>query len=239
MVFKLTIISCFAAALLLCPALACDSHGHGHHDHAVVEEEQRNLQENERCGTPDLTDDQRLQAREAIAVYQASNPSFASRLDGDPCPVTIDTVVAVITKSNGAVGSLSAVEIADQMDVMNDAFAPAGFVFNLREPPHYYDNAAWYSDCRTSEADMKTTIRKDIDSSDTGNKKDVLYIYICTPGSKLGYGTFPFFDYGFLDGVMLIPSSLPGGSSTNYGEGYTANHEVCNCSRSVGCVEAK
>ena len=194
MVIKLTIISCYAAALLFVLRWRVTVTG----TPAIIT---IMLLLRKSCAIFKKTSGVALQispmtrdakrGRRLLSIEQAI-PRRPARLDGDPCPVTIETVVAVITKSNGAVGSLSAGEIADQIDVMNDAFAPAGFVFNLREPPHYYDNAAWYSDCGTNEADMKTTIRKDIDPSDTGNKKDVLYIYICVPGSKLGYGTLPF-----------------------------------------------
>jgi len=178
-----------------------------------------------RCGTQDPTPAQQSYVQAAIADFRSRNPPVD---DGaNHATVNIETVFAVI--HNGPEnGLLTADDIAAQMDVLNAAYAPHGFAFNLRET-RYYDNAEWFTGCFENE-DFKAAIRLDIDPTDTGNYKEVLYMYSCEPGDLLGYATFPFEDSGLLDGVLIHHSSLPGGSFNNYNEGDTATHEV-SCSR--------
>jgi len=219
-------------ALILSPVLGCDNHQHRHlhedHEHGV----ERNLRERpkavaSRCSTADLTPAQQQREREAIAEFRARNPLDAARIQDSSClpTVTIDTVVAVV--HHGTAGNVTTEDIAAQMDVLNAAFSPSGFAFNLREA-RYYENEAWFNDCRAepNQSEMKRSIRLDIDSSDTGDNKEILYMYICTPAQYLGFATFPFWNYGFNDGVVLLHSSLPGGAAFPYDEGDTATHEV-------------
>jgi len=224
-------IAVLAALIILSPVLGCDNHQHRHlhkdDEHGVDE---RNLRERpkavaSRCSTADLTPTQQQREREKIAEFRARNPLDAARIQDSSClpTVTIDTVVAVV--HYGTAGNVTTEDIAAQMDVLNAAFEPSGFAFNLREA-RYYENDAWFNDCEANESQMKEHIRLDVDPSDTGDKKEVLYMYICTPGEYLGYATFPFFDYGLDDGVVLLHSSLPGGAAYPYDEGDTGTHEV-------------
>lgn len=118
--------------------------------------------------------------------------------------------------SNGDIGNS---DISSQMRVLNNAFAPWGWSFQLAATD-YTDNSEWFNDCYSNERAMKEALHQ-------GSAAD-LNIYTCTPGPYLGYARFP---SGYqaapeLDGVVLLYSSLPGGGEPNYDEGDTATHEV-------------
>lgn len=122
----------------------------------------------------------------------------------------------------GAIGNLSDEAIADQLTVLNDSFAQWGFDFELTTVDRT-DNASWFANCATSsvEAQMKGALR-------IGGADD-LNIYTCNPsGGLLGWATFPssYTAAPTMDGVVLLYSTLPGGSAVPYNLGDTGTHEV-------------
>lgn len=123
--------------------------------------------------------------------------------------------------TNGSAGNVSDAAIANQMNVLNAAYAATGWSFSLVATDRT-SNATWYNNCYgSSESAMKTALRK--------GSADDLNIYTCNPsGGILGYATFPssYTSKPKLDGVVILYSSLPGGSAAPYNEGDTATHEV-------------
>jgi hypothetical protein len=133
----------------------------------------------------------------------------------------INVYFHVINKGTGiANGNITDAMIQNQMNVLNAGFGVSGWSFN-RVSTTRTTNATWYNGCYgTSEAAMKSALRQGTDD---------LNIYTCNPsGGILGYATFPSSYAGAKsnDGVVLLYSSLPGGTAAPYNQGDTGTHEV-------------
>jgi hypothetical protein len=112
--------------------------------------------------------------------------------------------------------------INNQMTVLNNAFAPLGWAFNLVSVDRT-TNSSWFtmSPGSTAESQAKNALRR--------GTADDLNIYTASPGGGLlGWATFPSSYAGNpkRDGVVVLFSSLPGGSAAPYNLGDTGTHEV-------------
>lgn len=165
---------------------------------------------------------------EKIAAAEAD---FAQRLDDaakngiDTSSVTggvINVYFHVIRRGTGiSNGDITTTMINDQMNVLNNAYAPWGYSFNLITVTRT-TNSTWFTGCYgSSESAMKNALRQ--------GTADDLNIYSCSPsGGILGYATFPssYTSAPKLDGVVLLFSSVPGGTAAPYNLGDTGTHEV-------------
>ena len=136
---------------------------------------------------------------------------------------TIDVYFHVINRGSGlSNGDVPDSQIQDQIDVLNDAYAPWGWSFNLVSIDRT-TNATWYTlgPGTTAERQAKRALRQ--------GTADDLNIYSANPGGGLlGWATFPS-DYKRapkMDGVVVLFTSLPGGSAVPYNLGDTGTHEV-------------
>ena len=123
---------------------------------------------------------------------------------------------------SGNTGKLSSGDINAQMSVLNAAYGGTGWSFDLVGTT-YTDNATWFAmqPGTTAERNAKTALRQ--------GSADDLNIYTANPaGGYLGWATFPssYASNPSQDGVVLLYSSLPGGSADPYNEGDTGTHEV-------------
>jgi hypothetical protein len=177
-----------------------------------------------RCHTADLDQATMLRVEQEIA------PALAAAMSGSQPGVSRDAVTGgtinvyfhVVNKGSGiANGDTTAAMITSQMNVLNAAYAGTGWQFNLVSTDRT-TNATWYTNCYgSSESAMKNALR-------LGTAKD-LNIYTCSPsGGILGYATFPssYTSQPKLDGVVVLYSSLPGGTAAPYNLGDTATHEI-------------
>jgi hypothetical protein len=175
----------------------------------------------DRCRTPKLNQ-QQMDAIEAdVQMRMARRPS-----EGGSVLVTggvINVYFHVINKGTGySNGDISAQMVADQISVLNAAYAPWGWSFNLVATTRT-TNSTWYNTCDQSstETAMKGALRQ--------GSADDLNIYSCNPGGGLlGWATFPSWYSGNPtdDGVVILYSSVPGGTAAPYHLGDTATHEV-------------
>ena len=133
---------------------------------------------------------------------------------------TIPVYWHVITSAAGA-GAPTSTQITNQMAVLNAAYAATGFSFTLMQTTTTA-NDSWYT-CSggTCETQMKNALR--VGGAGTLN------IYSNNMGGGLlGWATFPssYASNPKMDGVVVLVSSLPGGTAAPYNLGDTATHEV-------------
>lgn len=205
------------AAIAFC-ALAVILSVSGYFLSSVVEAQKKGHKHDEegpRCGV-----------RVSEAEKDAREFDFNEKLrkPGGPPPVTggtINVYFHVVRTAPGGAGDIPQSMVTQQMSVLNAAFAPTGWSFNLVAVDRT-NNPLWYGDCYgNSEGAMKNALRQ--------GTADDLNIYTCSPsGGILGYATFPssYNSQPGLDGVVLLDQSLPGGNASPYNLGDTGTHEV-------------
>lgn len=182
-----------------------------------------------RCGTRHLSDFERM-----LFDQEQRNFMMSRVAAGQPAARTVGSVnvpvwVHVINSGSSiANGNIPDSQISAQIQVLNDAFAgrtggPATpFTFTLAGITRT-TNAAWYgmTPGSTAESQAKNALRR--------GGPGTLNLYTANPsGGLLGWATFPQ-DYSRSpknDGVVVLFSSVPGGSAAPYNEGDTGTHEV-------------
>jgi hypothetical protein len=167
-----------------------------------------------RCGVADLTEEQFNAER---AQTKAVLGGMLSRVTGYTIPVHFH----VITNSTGG-GAIPTSQINSQIDVLNGAYSAQGWKFQLSSVDTTA-NDSWYTTAPgdASEKQMKTALRK-------GTAQDLNLYSANIGGGLLGWATFPkdYTSAPSMDGVVILYTSLPGGSAKNYDEGDTGTHEV-------------
>jgi hypothetical protein len=168
------------------------------------------------CGTvhPDEATQRAIEERTAAILRGPHTAKTASRV--------IPVYVNRIYKTGAASENVSNAQVIAQIAVLNKAFAGSTFSFKLISTKNT-TNSAWYAAKIGSSAEkaMKTKLRM--------GGSNALNIYLTKPtGGLLGWATFP---SGYTskpkeDGVVMLFSSLPGGSSAPYNLGDTGTHEV-------------
>jgi hypothetical protein len=168
------------------------------------------------CATAELTEAQ----QSAVEQFLSSRKSAQALAVGS---VNIPVYAHVINKGTGiSNGDIPDSMIADQIAVLNAAYANTPFRFTLAQTTRT-TNSTWYTagPDTAAEAAMKSALRK--------GTADDLNMYISSPGGGLlGWATFPNWYAGNPsdDGVVLLNTSLPGGTAAPYNLGDTGTHEV-------------
>jgi hypothetical protein len=170
-----------------------------------------------RCGS-------HLEAHEVDAMEADFAAARAARIDGtDATGGVIPVYFHVIRRGSGiSNGDIPTSQITAQMNVLNSAYAGTGWTFNLVSVDRT-TNSSWYTagPGTTAERNMKQALRQ--------GTADDLNIYTSNPGGGyLGWATFPssYNSRPWDDGVVILYSSVPGGSAAPYNLGDTATHEV-------------
>jgi hypothetical protein len=119
-------------------------------------------------------------------------------------------------------GNVTIGQIFYQMLVLKAAFASTGWDFKVVSLDRT-TNPAWYNMGIGSaeEAQAKAALRR-------GTAEDLNIYTANLGGGLLGWATFPssYSSFPTDDGVVILHSSLPGGSAAPYNLGDTATHEV-------------
>lgn len=166
-----------------------------------------------RCAAPELPADIKAMVDRQVDEYMA--------LGLVPDKGTIQIPVAWHVIYKGTEGNISTTMINNQISVLNAAYSGKGFSFNLVSIDRT-NNSKWFTGCYGSqETKMKNALAIDV--------AHTLNIYSCKPGQGiLGYSYLPetFAESNKRHGVVLLYSSLPGGSAAPYNLGDTGTHEV-------------
>src|SRR3990172_5991130 len=178
------------------------------------------LESGRRCATRDVDETEAAAIQKYVQKWMSEN--FAAQVNGG----TINVYVHVVNKGTGVSnGDVTTQMINDQIAVLNAAYAPWGWSFSL-QPVTRTTNSDWFNNAcngTAQEAAMKGALRQ--------GTADDLNLYTTGACGYLGWATFPSDyakgpSYAIDDGVVLLHSSLPGGSAVPYDEGDTATHEI-------------
>ncbi|MCY0999033.1 zinc metalloprotease [Myxococcus sp. MISCRS1] len=157
--------------------------------------------------------------RQAIDAFLASRKSQLRAVGS----VTVPTYFHVVNKGTGiANGDIPESQINAQMAVLNAAYQNTPFRFVLQGITRT-TNSKWYAlkSGSANERAMKKALRQ--------GGKESLNIYSANlSGGLLGWATFPssYASNPQQDGVVILYSSVPGGTAAPYNEGDTGTHEV-------------
>jgi len=168
-----------------------------------------------RCATPELNEFQRERVRAHLRTARA-NGMDAAAVTRVEIPVHFHVI------HDGETGALSDQELDAQLNVLNDSFKPHDVVFT-RASVDRTDDSVWFRMTMDSAAERKA-------KTELGREQHrALNFYTAGIGAGLlGWATFPSELTGdpVKDGVVVLFSTLPGGSSAPYDLGLTAVHEV-------------
>jgi hypothetical protein len=180
------------------------------------------------CGTVELSDKDRALIDEQVASRQESMRSAGMVTDRAAGSVTVNVYFHVIRNSAGTAGNLTTAQLDNQLKVLNDSYsgltggANTPFRF-VRAGVNYTNNDSWYTctNGTTAESSMKTALHQ-------GGAADLNFYTNNMGGGLLGWATFPssYASAPSMDGVVILYTSLPGGSAVPYNLGDTATHEV-------------
>lgn len=168
-----------------------------------------------RCGTPSPTAQQAKAVRDALEGFRQQRP----RALAVAAPVTIPIAFHVVRHNDGSADVTDA-QILQQVQVLNGAFQPHGYTFVVKSVDRT-NNTSWSrQEDGSAEVAMKDALAVDPAST--------LNFYICDLADYLGYAYLPFSfsESNSLHGVVVLYSTLPGGSAYPYNSGDTAVHEV-------------
>jgi hypothetical protein len=168
-----------------------------------------------RCATQDLSTDEQARVEQAVS----GRVSQMTRANGS---VNVNVYWHVINNGTGiANGDIPQTQIDASISVLNAAYANTPFKFTLAGVDRT-TNSQWYT-CTGGgcESKMKSTLRK--------GGAGALNVYSNNMGrGLLGWATFPssYASNPSNDGVVILYSSVPGGTAAPYNQGDTLTHEA-------------
>ncbi|KAJ7921094.1 metalloprotease [Mycena leptocephala] len=172
------------------------------------------------CGTF-ISDDDLI----AAEAHFAANKVSAHLV---PLAVTLKIYFHVVSKdSTVAGGNVPDSQISAQVDVMNKAYSGSGITWVLGGTTRTV-NAAWFNGAGP-DSSLQTAMKNSLRTGGVADLNVYTVGFVSGSGAGLlGYSTFPSSYSGAPkdDGVVMLFSSTPGGSTTNYNLGQTLTHEA-------------
>jgi hypothetical protein len=182
-----------------------------------------------RCATLPVDEMEAAEIDAANAQFRQAQRSRGEESERPGGSVTVNVYWHVINKGTGiANGDIPLSQINSQISVLNNAYSGATGGFNT---PYRFvlasvtrtTNSTWYNlaEGSSAETQMKTALRV--------GGASALNIYSANlSGGLLGWATFPSWYAGNPtdDGVVILYSSVPGGTASPYNLGDTATHEI-------------
>jgi hypothetical protein len=177
-----------------------------------------------RCQTahPDEVEASHIEAN-FLQDLAYNTPRFETQSISSPVSITVN--FHVIRSSTGS-GDVSDSRLNSQITTLNNAYSGRGFTF-VRGTTDRTNNSTWYGMSPGTSAEYNA--KNYFTGIAANNPRYVLNFYTANPaGGTLGWATFPWNLNSNLrmDGVVVLHSSVNGGSATNYNLGDTAVHEV-------------
>ena len=167
-----------------------------------------------RCGTRPPSAYQKGRVARTLSRFRQMNPGFRLVKEGITIPVHFHVL------HSGGEGKLTQKELERQLEVLNECYGKQGIRF-VSAGVDYTDNDRWF------RMDMGSLAEREAKKKLSVNPHRHLNFYTAKTG-PLGWATFPdeLQTYPELDGVVVLYSSLPGGTTSLYNKGKTAVHEV-------------
>jgi Pregnancy-associated plasma protein-A len=174
-----------------------------------------------RCGVKPVDEEKAAAIDKEVASWLAAKQAAGESIlaTGGNISVWVHVIRIGTGVSNGDVPDSM---INSQISVLNAAYAATGWSFSLAGTDRT-TNSSWFTmgPGTTAERQAKTALRR--------GTADDLNIYTASPGGGLlGWATFPssYSSDPIDDGVVILHSSMPGGTAVPYNLGDTATHEV-------------
>jgi Pregnancy-associated plasma protein-A len=176
-----------------------------------------------RCGARHVTEEEKADHEAGHKKWAAARLAQGELVGNRPLgTVTVPVWVHVINRGAGlANGDVPQSQVTAQIQILNDAWANSAFRFQLVGTTRT-TNAAWYDmSNEAAELAAKTALKR--------GGPETLNLYVAgLGGGLLGYAYLASdaAAAGVLDGVVVLNTSLPGGTAAPYNEGDTGTHEV-------------
>ncbi|KAF8076086.1 metalloprotease [Lyophyllum atratum] len=176
------------------------------------------------CGST-LTNAQVAAAEKHFQANKVTPTSFVAAAAAPAVKVYFHVISKDTTVAGGYV---SDTDIQAQIDVLNEDYASTGLSYVLANTTRTI-NSDWFINVGPSNDALQTTMKNALREGGAGDL-NVYTVGFQSAADKglLGYATFPssYKSHPNDDGVVMLFSSLPGGSTTNYNRGQTLTHEA-------------
>ncbi|PVG02425.1 zincin [Serendipita vermifera] len=179
---------------------------------------------NQTRGCANTVTPEEAQAIESQFAQDFAASGFADSFGETTRVASIPVAWHVIYQSTSTSGGyVSDSAIASSISAMNSHYSGSGFSFYLASTTRT-SNPTWFKYANYGNS-YQTAMKKALH---TGGANTLNVYTVGFTDGTLGYATFPWSYSGNPtdDGVVILYSTVPGGSATNYNQGKTLTHEV-------------